>query len=325
MKPIKILVTGASGFIGQALTNTLHRNASVSVRAAVRRKVSGFTAEVDTVEVGDLLVLANWQAALIGVDTVIHCAARVHVMNEQSANPLSEFRKVNVEGTLNLARQAVEAGVRRFVFISSIGVNGNRTSRPFTEEDLPNPVEFYAVSKLEAEQRLHLLAAETGMEVVIIRPPLVYGSNAKGNFARLIKIVSSGIPLPFGAIHNKRSLVALDNLVDLIVTCIDHPAAANQTFLVSDGEDLSTSELLGKMAMALGKPARLLPVPSWILEAGATMLGKQALAQRLCGSLQVDISKAHDLLDWVPPVSIDEALRRTAVDFLSQNLVSRTE
>jgi nucleoside-diphosphate-sugar epimerase len=242
-------------------------------------------------------------------------------MHDESSDPLAEFRKVNVEGTLNLARQAAEAGVRRFIFISSIKVNGEGTplGSPYRADAQPQPADSYGISKMEAEQGLRALAAETGMEVVIIRPTLVYGPGVKANFLSMMRWLHKGVPLPFGAIHNQRSLVALDNLVDLIVTCIDHPAAANQTFLVSDGEDLSTTELLRRMATALGKPARLLPVPSWLLEAGASILGKKALSQRLCGSLQVDISKTRELLGWTPPLSVDAALRKTAAHFLEHH------
>jgi nucleoside-diphosphate-sugar epimerase len=243
----------------------------------------------------------------------MHCAARVHVMAESLADPLAEFRRVNVQGTLNLARQAAAAGVRRFVFVSSIGVNGAETfQQSFTSEDSVAPHSPYAVSKYEAELGLQALAAETGMEVVIIRPPLVYGPGAPGNFGSLMRWLKRGVPLPLGAIHNQRSLVALDNLVDLIVLCLTHPAAANQTFLVSDGEDVSTSELLRRMGQALDRPARLLPVPQSWLKLAAAMVGKSDVAQRLCGSLQVDISKTRRLLVWTPPISLDEGLRRAA-------------
>jgi nucleoside-diphosphate-sugar epimerase len=242
---------------------------------------------------------------------VIHTAARAHIMKDEVPDPLAEYRKVNVDGTLNLARQAAEAGVRRFVFISSIKVNGEQTpvNQPFTAEDASAPEDAYGVSKMEAEQGLQALAAETGMEVVIIRPPLVYGPGVKGNFASMIKLVEKGLPLPLGAIHNKRSLVALDNLVGLIITCIDHPAAANQAFLAGDGEDRSTTELLQGVARAMGKPSRLVPVPAGLLMFGATVLGKKAMAQRLLGSLQVDISKARNLLGWQPPLSVEEGLK----------------
>ena len=244
---------------------------------------------------------------------MLHSAARVHVMEDTEADPLMAFRAVNVDGTLNLARQAAAAGVKRFVFISSVKVNGESTppGRSFTEADAPNPQDAYGQSKHEAEQGLRQLSAETGMEVVVTRPPLVYGPGVKANFAALMRAVQRGWPLPLGAVHNQRSLVALDNLVDFIVTCITHPQAANQTFLVSDGQDLSTTELVRGMAQAAGVvPARLLPVPVWALQAGASLLGKGDAVQRLCGNLQVDMSKARSLLGWVPPVSVEEGLRR---------------
>lgn len=241
-------------------------------------------------------------------------------MRDEATDPLSEFRKVNVDATLNLAAQAANAGVRRFVFVSSVKVNGESTlsGKAFTAQQAPVPSDPYGISKWEAEQKLRFLASKTGMEVVIIRPVLVYGPGVKANFLNMMKWLYKGVPLPLGAIHNKRSLVALDNLVDLIVTCIDHPRAANQTFLVSDGEDLSTTELLQRMSKALGKRPRLLPVPAWMLETAAKVVGRQSIAQRLCGSLQVDISYTRERLGWTPPVSVDTALRKTAQHFLEQ-------
>jgi len=233
-------------------------------------------------------------------------------MKDEVSDPLAEYRRVNVDGTLNLARQAATAGVKRFIFISSIKVNGEQTplGQPFTAEDTPAPEDAYGISKWEAEQGLLQLATETGMGVVIIRPPLVYGPGVKGNFANMIKLVAKGLPLPLGAIHNLRSLVSVDNLVDLIITCIDHPAATNQVFLAGDGQDLSTTELLRGVARAMGESSRLIPVPSSLLMLGATLSGKKAMAQRLLGSLQVDISKARHLLGWEPLISVEEGLRR---------------
>jgi nucleoside-diphosphate-sugar epimerase len=257
----------------------------------------------------------DWAFALRNVDRVVHLAARVHVMNEKSSNPLSEFRRVNVDGTANLARQAAAAGIRRFIFLSSIKVNGESTQDrlPFTADDLPAPGDPYGVSKYEAEQVLRQIAAETGMEVVIIRPPLVYGPGVKANFESMMRWLTRGVPLPLAAVtYNRRSLVALDNLVDLIVTCLNHPAAANQTFLASDGEDLSTVDLLRRMGEALGKPARLFYMPPALLEFGAQVLNKSSIYQRLCGSLQIDITKTSQLLGWTPPVSVNEGLRRAA-------------
>jgi nucleoside-diphosphate-sugar epimerase len=263
----------------------------------------------------------DWQVTLNDVDVVIHAAARVHVMNEVAVDPLAAFREVNVEATLNLARQAAEYGVKRFIFISSIKVNGEGTEAGavYRADDTPAPIGPYAISKLEAEQGLMSLAANTGMEVVVIRPVLVYGPGVKANFLSMMRWLYRGVPLPFGAVNNLRSLVAIDNLVDLIVTCSDHPAAANQVFLASDGEDVSTTQLLRKLANALGKPARLLPIPTRIMSGVAAMIGKRAMADRIFGSLQVDISKNRKLLGWEPPVTLDKALGLTAQHFLDSH------
>jgi len=256
---------------------------------------------------------ADWAQVLQGVDVVIHAAARAHVMREEVLDPLTEYRRVNVQGTSNLACQAAAAGVRRFVFISSIKVNGEETSpdRPFAADDAPAPEDAYGISKAAAEAELRRIAQETGMEVTIIRPPLIYGPGVKGNLSSLINWVRQGLPLPLGAVtHNRRSLVGLENLVDLIWVCVEHPKAANQTFLISDGEDLSTTELLSKIGNALSRPARLLWVPAGLIAFTANMLGKRVIAQRLLGSLQVDISKTCELLSWQPSVPVDEGLRR---------------
>ena len=309
---MNILVTGANGFVGKSLCVELLRQGQI-VRAVTRSA----NLQVENIEAVSIFAMdgkTDWSYALPGINVVIHLAARVHVMKDTAIDALAEFRKVNVEGTLKLARQAVEAGVQRFIFISSIKVNGEGTllGQLYTAEDRPAPVDPYGISKYEAEYALRQLASETGMEVVIIRPPLIYGPGVKANFQSMMCWLDKGIPLPLGAIHNQRSLVALDNLIDLIVTCIDHPAAANQIFIAGDGEDISTTELLQRMAAALGKKAWLAPVPEMILIFAARLLGKQAMAQRLCGSLQVDISKAYNLLGWKPPVKVDEALRKTA-------------
>jgi nucleoside-diphosphate-sugar epimerase len=313
----RVLVTGATGFIGSAVVERLLTMSHLMPVLAVRREGKGLSDQPYAV-VGDLGPDNDWREALQDCRMVVHCAARVHVMGDSSADPLTMYRHANVLGTLNLARQAAEAGVKRFVFVSSIKVNGEQTplDASFTADDDPAPSDPYGISKHEAEQGLLALAEDTGMEVVIIRPPLVYGPGVKANFLSMMRWVHMGIPLPLGAIHNKRSLVARANLVDLIVTCLEHPAAANQVFLAGDGEDLSTTELLQRMARALGKPARLLPVPTKFLDMAARLSGKQAVAQRLCGSLWVDISKARDLLGWNPPVSVDEALQETAEAFL---------
>jgi nucleoside-diphosphate-sugar epimerase len=307
-----VLVTGSNGFVGRHLIRGLRECERYNPRGAVRQVAGVASCETDTVVVGSINAGTEWKSALHNVDVVIHTAARVHVMNDCSGDSLGEFRKVNVEGTLNLARQAAENGVKRFVFVSSIKVNGEETGigNPFLASNSPAPEDRYGVSKLEAEQGLQRIAGETGMELVIIRPPLVYGPGVKGNFASMIKLVEKGIPLPLGAINNRRSLVGLDNLVDLIMTCIDHPKAANQVFLAGDGEDLSTSELLRRVAKAMGKPTRLLLVPASLLQFGATLLGKKAVGQRLLGSLQVDITSTRERLGWAPPFSVDEGLKR---------------
>lgn len=319
---MNVLLTGASGFVGSAVWRSL-RQRGTTVRPVFRQETSFRQSDA----AGDATVLqtsfdgnTDWRTAVAEIDTVVHCAARVHVMHDTAADPLTEFRNTNTCGTLNLARQAAAAGVQRFVFVSSIKVNGEGTlpEQPFTAGQTPAPIDPYGISKWEAEKGLRALSAETAMEVVIIRPVLVYGPGVKANFLNMMKWLYKGVPLPLGAIHNKRSLVALDNLVDLIVTCIDHPRAVNQTFLVSDGEDLSTTELLQRMSQALGKRPRLLPVPAWMLETAAKALGKQSIAQRLCGSLQVDIAHTRERLGWTPPISVDAALRKTAQHFLEQ-------
>jgi len=243
---------------------------------------------------------------------VIHLASRAHVLRENVDDPLTLFRVANVKGTLNLARQAAAAGVTRFVYISSVGVNGAKSiiGTPLTEADLPNPHNPYALSKWEAEQGLKEISADTGLELVIIRPPLVYGPNSKGNFASMLKWLQRGVPLPFGSINNRRSLVGLDNLCDLISLCIDHPAAVDQTFMVSDDDDLSTTELLKRTAAAMGIKLRLINVPIQVLEFSAYVFGQRDIAQRLFDSLQVDISKTKKLLNWKPPITVEEGLKR---------------
>ena len=305
------LITGATGFVGSGVVPRLAAE-SIETLACVRRNIFLMQKGLRVAQVAELTVNTDWLQVLTGVQNVVHLAARVHVMHDTEVDPLTAFRTVNVEGTLNLARQSAAAGAKRFVFISSVKVNGEATQPgvAFTEADAPDPQDAYGQSKHEAEQGLRQLSADTGMEVVIIRPPLVYGPGVKANFAALMRAVQRGWPLPLGAVYNQRSLVALDNLVDFIITCITHPHAANQTFLVSDGQDLSTTELVRGMAQAAGVPARLLPVPVSALQAGASLMGKGDAVQRLCGNLQVDISKARTLLGWTPPVSVEEGLRR---------------
>ena len=308
---MRVLITGSNGFIGKTLLLLLPTRAHKTV-ATVRVAPDDRNAPSNAVAISDIDAATNWSTALHGADAVIHLAARVHVMRDTAIDSLADFRRVNTEGTLNLARQAAAAGVRRFIFLSTIGVNGNSTShgKIFTETSASLPHDPYSVSKQEAEVGLRSIAASSGMEVVVIRPTLVHGSKAPGNFGKLTRLVARGLPIPIASIQNRRSLVGIDNLVDFIVTCLEHPAAANETFLVSDGEDLSTPDLIRRMARAMNCPARLLPVPKSVLMAAAAILGKRDMAQRLCGSLQVDISKSRELLGWNPPVSVDEGLRR---------------
>ena len=306
-----ILVTGANGFLGQALSLELKAR-QFAVRGALRTE-----AKAGEVNVGDIGPNTDWQEALVGVDVVAHTAARTHIMHDTADDPLSQYREVNVEGTLNLARQTSAANVKRFIFISSIKVNGASTlsAKPFTVDDQPSPEEPYGISKWEAEVGLNRLANETGMEVVIIRPPLVYGPGVKANFLRMVRWINRGLPLPLGTIDNKRSLVALDNLVDLIITCMEHPAAANQIFLAGDGQDVSTSELLRGIGRALDRPARLFPCPASLLLVATALMGKREEVKPLTGSLQIDISRARSLLGWEPPLSLEEGLYKVAQDF----------
>lgn len=316
IKSKKILVTGATGFIGSALVERLITTGA-EVRTVGRHSVSK-ARWFDHVVVPDISGVTEWCTVLESVDCIVHLAARAHIAKELSTNnPLNAFRQTNVEGTLHLARQAVNAGVRRFIFMSSIGVNGSTTSHaPFSVDSAPAPHSPYAQSKYEAEQGLRFLAEKTGLELVILRPPLVYGADAPGSFGILMRLLSQGWPLPLGLVtNNSRSLVALDNLIDLIVICLNNPAAANQIFLVSDGEDISTTDLLNRLGNAMKKPPRLLPVPVSLLAVAAKLLGKPEMFQSLCGSLQVDIDKTRQLLDWSPLVSVNEGLKRAVGGF----------
>lgn len=317
------LITGATGFVGNALVNYLLAN-DVNVLAGVRKESRNLPDSVQQLVIGDLSVLDQTSLALKhtafeGVETVIHTAARVHVMNEAVSDPLAEFRKVNRDATLVLARMAAESGVKRFVFLSSIKVNGEMTrpGYPFLPDEQYIPTDPYGLSKYEAEQGLLQIARETGLEVVIIRPPLVYGPGVKANFASMMNWMSKGIPLPFGAVHNKRSLVALDNLVDFIGLCADReksPKATNQVFLISDNEDVSTTQLLRKVAKAQSKQAWLIPVPVSLMTFFAKLLGKGDVANRLFVSLCADSSKTRELLGWQPVVTMDEQLKKMARD-----------
>lgn len=309
----RILVTGATGFIGRALIAHLVADGTV-VTAAARGEAS-FSPHVRFVRIADVGPDTDWRDALAGCDVVVHLAARVHQMHDRAPDDLAEYRRVNCVGTMSLARQAAASGVSRFVYISSIKVNGEstRVGMPFTEKHPTAPVDAYGVSKAEAEAQLLALAATGALAVTIIRPPLVYGLGVRANFLSMMRWLSSGIPLPFGAITgNRRSLVGLDNLVSMICLCLEHPSAVNQVFLVSDGEDLSTADLLRRTARAMNIAPRLVPVPVALLQAVAVLLGKGAAARRLCGNLQVDAEKAYRLLGWAPIISVDEGLRRAA-------------
>jgi len=313
---MSLLLTGYSGFVGKLILSTL-KEININVKLLGRSFVNNSPAV--TYCNGVIGPNEEFNEALVGVSIIVHCAARAHIMNDASSHPLEAFREVNTYGTLNLAQQAANAGVKRFIFISSIKVNGETSelSKPFKPDDNYIPSDPYGLSKYEAEIGLRKIAKETGMEVVIIRPPLIYGPGVKANFASMMKWVNKGLPLPLGGINkNKRSLVSIYNLVDLIITCIDHPKAANQIFLVSDNEDVSTTGLLKNMAIALDTNHCLIPIPASWFNTASQLIGKPAIAQRLCGSLQVDISKTMELLDWKPPYASIESMKKTANAFL---------
>lgn len=286
--------------------------AGFSPVAVVRRVPDSWHGKCPVVEVGDIGPDTDWTSALIGIESIIHTAARVHITNESSLESLTEYRKVNVDGTLSLARQAAKAGVKKFIFLSSIKVHGEFTKdgRPFTEEDPPHPEDSYGISKFEAEQGLRNIAEISDMKIIIIRPVLVYGPGVKGNFLALMRLIKLGIPLPFGAIKNARSFIALDNLIDFILLCLDHPAAENNTFIVSDGEDISTLELIKILSQAIEVKSRAFSIPINIILFIARLLGRADIARRLCCNLQVDISKAENLLGWNPSINIRNGLAR---------------
>lgn len=310
----RIVVTGANGFVGYALCRVaVARGMHVQ---GVTRHPSELPANVDRLAVGDISEGTDWQRILVNCDVVIHLAARVHVMKEAALDPLSEFRRVNTLATEHFARSAVKAGVKRFVFVSSIGVNGLDTcgGAIFSELDLPRPHNSYAESKFEAEQALHCVAKKTGLEVVVVRPPLVYGAGVKGNFLQMLSVLSRGVPLPLASICNQRSLIYVENLVDALMLCATHPAAAGQTYLVSDGEDISTPDLLTKLSLAMEMSPRLIPFPVGLLRLVGRLVGKADQVARLVGSLQIDSTKIRRELGWVPPFSLDDGLKATVRD-----------
>ncbi|MCZ4294815.1 UDP-glucose 4-epimerase family protein [Vibrio sinaloensis] len=310
---MKLLITGSSGFVGSRLLEKV-RALGTEPCLAVRKPMPGCSAFL----ISGIDSQMDWSEALEGIDCVVHCAARVHQMNDSASDLLEAYREVNTRGTLNLARQTAQAGVKRFVFISSIKVNGefSPSGHPFQPDLVHVPDDPYGLSKYEAEVQLRELAEKTGLEVVIIRPPLVYGPGVKANFLSMMHWVEKGIPLPLGAIHNSRSFVYVDNLVDLILTCCKHPKAAGETFLVSDGTDVSTTQLLKAVALSMNKRVHLLPIPMPIINFSSKLIGKPQISQRLCGSLQVDISHTRKILEWEPPVTFEQGLKRTAQAYL---------
>ena len=312
---MKVLITGATGFVGKSLTDRLCAD-GYQVVAAVRDLSAALPINVQTTRIGNIAPDIDWSESLMEIEVVVHLAGRVHVMNDTSVNPLDEFRIVNVAGTVRLAREAAKAGVRRFIFLSSIKVNGEETNSPYTEDKPSHPSDSYGISKMEAELALQGIQAETGMEVVIIRPPLVYGPGVKANFYNLMKVVHSSMYLPLASVTNNRSLIYIENLVDAIVNCICHPKAAGQTYLVSDGKDVSTPELVRRLAFALEKPVHIFPFPTGLLRLAGKLLGKSAPVDRLVGSLVIDSSKICGELGWKPPYTLEQGLKWTAKWYL---------
>ena len=309
---MNVLLTGSTGFIGRAIAMKLSKSSDYDLKLAVRTKKIEFPIDAEYHQVCCIDIGTDWSIALRGVEVVIHSAGIAHIRQDSEDRLLAELRKVNVQGTLNLGRQAADAGVKRFIFLSSVKVNGEVTNKghPFTAEDMPSPADHYGLTKLEAEMGLKEIGLNSGMEIVIIRPPLVYGPGAKANFATMVRWVKKGVPLPFGDIKNARSLVSLDNLVDFLTICLKHPAASGQIFLVSDGEDVSTTELLRRTAEALGRKILLLPVSVDHIEFVASLIGVQTITKRLCGFLQVDIEKNYRLLGWKPPLTMEQGLKK---------------
>jgi nucleoside-diphosphate-sugar epimerase len=315
---MKVLLTGATGFVGSQLLDSLIIN-QIEVVATCRTAAANSANQ--RVHAKPLEADTDWSEVLSGVTHVIHCAARAHVMDENEADPLSIYRQVNTEATLNLAEQAAKAGVKRFIFLSSIGVNGFTNTKPFSEKSVEAPHNEYALSKFEAEQGLRKIAKQTGMEVVIIRPPLVYGPGVKANFASLISLVVKQVPLPLKSLRNQRSFIGIDNLVDFIKLCLTHPKAANQTFLISDDRDVSTPELISIIAQAFNKKSRLFWFPMPLLKFALMSIGKSKQFERLAGSLTVDISKAKTLLNWKPVRTMEQQMADTAKAYFDEKTI----
>lgn len=323
---MRVLVTGATGFAGSVVGRVLG-DESLTLRAALRRADDGMRlvpAFAEAALAGELSATTDWHAAVKDIDALVHLAGRAHVLQEDAADPLAECRRINRDATLNLARQAAAAGVKRLVFVSTVKVNGEGREASYTALDTPDPRDAYAISKWEAEQGLHEIAAQTGLEVVILRPPLIYGPGVKANFLRLLQAVDRGIPLPLGAVRNRRSLLYVENFASALLACLTHPEAAGKTYFVRDGEDVSSAELVRRLAHALGRPARLVPVPAMLLRAAGALLGKKAAVERLLGSLTVDDTPLRRELGWAPPFSLDEGLAATARWYLQHRDSRRT-
>ncbi|PKL52489.1 MAG: NAD-dependent dehydratase [Nitrospira bacterium HGW-Nitrospira-1] len=313
------LITGVTGFAGNALARKMAAS-GWQVRGTIRsvKQAATLSDGIEVVQIKSIGAGIDWSDALAGVDTVVHLAARVHVMKDTATDPLTAFREVNVAGTERLARMAAKTGVKRFIFLSTVKVNGEITGDvPFSESDIPNPEGYYAISKWEAELILHRIAQKTRLQVVILRLPLVYGTGVKANFLRLLDMVNKNIPSPLSMVNNRRSFIYIGNLVDAIIRCIEHPNAANQTYLVSDGQDVSTPELIRMISCAMGKKARLFPCPLSLLKMIGKIIGKSAEIERLTGSLQIDSAKIRRELSWTPPFTMEQGLKMTADWFIS--------
>ena len=316
----KILITGATGFVGRALFENLKFKKKYSIHLSTRANQEQLFEGEKAFNIGEIDANTNWKDALDGVDCIVHCAARAHMTEKKQTDSLNAYRTINVDGTRNLAKQAVSIGIKRFIFLSSIKVNGEGTiaSKSFKYNDISQPEDAYGISKWETEKALLEISKQTGLEVVIIRPPLVYGEGVKGNFFRLLDIVYKQIPLPFASVNNLKSMVAVDNLVDLIICCIDHPKASGKTFLVSDGEDLSTSDLIIKLSKFMDKSPRLFQVPQLIIQLIGRLVGKSLEVKRLLGSLRVDNSYTREILGWSPALSLDEELKKVVKWYLKK-------